>query len=143
MPEKLTAKMVAERMNGREYMHEIGDDEENELVFRGLVVVFGYSDDNVELRGAITEEVGCYEHGTIPILDGDIFVPPCGDDCERYDCQLLKDAYRRSKSIRAEFKSDGWKFDADFPYEKFVIMEDGKVFGEGIVFDLEDLKHDV
>lgn len=141
-PEKLTTKAVAERMTGREYQNEITLDEEKELAFHGLVVVFGYSDDNVELRGAITEEIGCYERGTIPILDGDVFMPPCGDDCEKYDCPLLKDAYRRSEKIIAKCTNDGWKFDADFPHETFTIMEDGESFGEGIVFDMEDLKHE-
>ena len=33
----------------------------------GLVVVYGYSDDNVEFSGAIDEEVGAYEDTTIYI----------------------------------------------------------------------------
>ena len=30
----------------------------------GLVVVFGYSDDNIELRGAINNEAGCFDGGS-------------------------------------------------------------------------------
>ena len=141
-PEKLTAKAVAERMNGREYLHEITDEEGRELARSGLVVVFGYSDDNVELRGSINDEIGCWESGKIPILNGEVFVPPCGDKCLDHDCQLLRDAYRRSVNVIAEFTSTGWKFDGEFPHETFTIMEEGEEFGQGIVFAMEDLKYE-
>lgn len=138
MPEKLTPKAVAERMNGREYLHEVTDEEVSELIVNGLVVVCGYSDDNVEFIGSISDEIGCYEDITIPLLDGDI-LKKCSDDCDDYDCPLWKDALSRAKNIRATFGNDGWKFATDFPCERFTIMEDGEVYGEGIVFALEDL----
>ena len=141
MPEKLSTKAVAERMNGREYLHEVTDEEVSELIVNGLVVVCGFSDDNVEFIGSISDEIGCYEDITIPILDGDI-LKKCSDDCDDYDCPLWKDALSRAKNIRATFGNDGWKFATDFPCEKFTIMEDGEVYGEGIVFALEDLNDD-
>lgn len=140
-PEKLTTKAVAERLNGREYMHEVTGDERNEFSFLGITVVFGASDDNVEFYGYIDDEIGCWEDITIPILDDEI-LKKCSDDCEDYDCPLWKNALSRAKRIRARFTNDGWKFDADFPHEKFIIMEDGEVFGEGLVFSKEDLNHE-
>lgn len=137
-PEKLTIKQVAERMNGREYMHEITTDEAKELSYHGITVAFGASDDNVEFRGYVDDEIGCWEDVTIPILDNEI-LKKCSDDCEDYDCPLWKAALSKAKPIRAQFKNDGWKFDAAFPHEKFLVMEDGEVFGEGIVFSKEDL----
>lgn len=139
MPEKLTTKEVAERMNGREYMHEITTEESNELAYHGITVAFGASDDNVEIYGYINDEIGCWEDVTIPILEDEI-LKKCSDDCEDYDCPLWKNALSKAKRIRAHFTNDGWKFEADFPCEKFTIMEDGEVFGEGIVFAMEDLK---
>lgn len=138
-PEKLTIKAVAERLNGREYMHEVTQDERNEFSFDGITVVVGASDDNVEFYGYIDDEIGCWEDVTIPILDGEI-LKRCSDDCEDYDCPLWKNALIKAKRIRARFTNEGWKFDADFPHEKFIIMEDGEVFGEGLVFCKEDLK---
>ena len=140
-PEKLTAKMVAERLHGREYLHEVTDDEANEFAFHGLTVVYGYSDDNVEFVGSISDEIGCYEDITIPILDGDI-LKKCSDDCEDYDCPFWRDALKRAKNVRATFTNDGWKFATDFRCWKFAIMEDGKVYGEGIVFAMEDLSNE-
>ena len=141
MPEKLAAKSVAERLNGREYMHEVTKEERNEFSYNGITVVVGASDDNVEFYGYIDDEIGCWEDITIPILDGEI-LKKCSDDCEDYDCPLWKNALSMAKRIRARFTNDGWKFDADFPHEKFIIMEDGEVFGEGIVFSREDMKRE-
>ena len=140
--EKLTVKAVAERLNGREYMHEVTNEERNEFSYDGITVVVGASDDNVEFYGYIDDEIGCWEDITIPILDDEI-LKKCSDDCEDYDCPLWRNAISRAKKIRAQFTNDGWKFDADFPHEKFIIMEDGEVFGEGLVFSKEDLNHEI
>ena len=63
----MTAKELAEVLSGREYGMEIGREEEKEAKAAGLVVVYGYSDDNVELRGAIDSEEGAYDGTTIYI----------------------------------------------------------------------------
>ena len=131
-------KIVAEKLNGREYGSELTDEEAEQLKSVGLVVAFGYSDDNVEFRGAFNEEVGGWEDFEIPFLDGGILVK-CHEDCNEHVCPLWKDAISRSKTIRATFCNNGWKFDADIPHEKFTIMEDGEVYGEGIVFAYEDV----
>ena len=131
-------KMVAENLNGREYGHELDDHEAEQLESVGLVVAFGYSDDNVEFRGAFNDEVGGWGDITIPILDGEI-LKQRSEDCDDYDCPLWKDALSRAKNIRATFDNNGWKFYADIPHEKFTIMEDGEVYGEGIVFSYEDV----
>lgn len=131
-------KIVAENLSGREYGSELTDEEEEQLKSVGLVVAFGYSDDNVEFRGAFNDEVGGWEDFEIAFLDGDILYK-CHDYCNEHVCPLWKDAISRAKTIRATFRNEGWKFDADIPHEKFTIMEDGEVFGEGIVFAYEDV----
>jgi hypothetical protein len=132
-------KMVAKNLNGREYGHELDDHEAEQLESVGLVVAFGYSDDNVEFRGAFNEEVGGYEDFEIPFLDGNILTK-CHEECNEHVCPLWKDAISRTKTSRATFGNDGCKFDADIPHEKFTIMEDGEVYGEGIVFAYEDVR---
>lgn len=57
----MTAKELAEMLSGRKYGMEITSEEARAAKDAGLVVVYGYSDDNVEFRGAIDEEVGAYE----------------------------------------------------------------------------------
>lgn len=53
MSDGLTVHSVAAQMDGREYSGEISKQEERQLKEAGLVVVFGYSDDNLELRGVV------------------------------------------------------------------------------------------
>ncbi len=57
----MNAKQLAAQLNGREYGSEITKEEEAAAKKAGLVVVYGASDDLVELRGAIEEEVGAYD----------------------------------------------------------------------------------
>ena len=61
----MTLKEFAKMLDGREYLHEITKEEEALAKEFGFVVVFGYSDDNAELRGAIDDEIGCYDGGVL------------------------------------------------------------------------------
>lgn len=103
-------KIVAEKLNGREYGSELTDEEADQIKSIGLVVAFGYSDDNVEFRGAFNDEVGGWENFEIAFLDGGILYK-CHDDCNEHVCPLWKDAISRAKIIRATFRNEGWKFD--------------------------------
>ena len=46
----MTKEELAAMLNGREYGKEITKAEEEKAKANGLVVIYGYSDDNVELR---------------------------------------------------------------------------------------------
>ena len=113
---KTALKAIAEKLNGRQYLDELHSDEEEELKQQGIVVVYGYSDDCVEFRGAIDDEVGMF-------CDGAIWVPPEKD---------TKSAIIVSHSPLL------WEFKTEIPHEEFIIYEDAEVFGKGIVFFLED-----
>lgn len=56
----MTAKELAIESNGRDTGEEMEWGEAQDAKAAGLVVVYGYSDDNVELCGAINDEVGAY-----------------------------------------------------------------------------------
>ena len=75
-------KEFATMLNGREYGYPQFTQEELRIAKdNGFVIVSGASDDLVELEGAITDEGGCWEGGTISvkaILDGGIVY-----NCER------------------------------------------------------------
>ena len=49
----ITKEQLAETLNGNEIGNEITKEQEQQAKENGLVVVFGYSDDNMELRGAL------------------------------------------------------------------------------------------
>lgn len=136
----MTMKEFAEMLSGREYGMEISKAEERQAADADLVVVYGYSDDNVELRGAIDEEVGAYEGGTICLTKAGLFKEP---DCSCTEaCPFYSAALKAAKTIKAVWHDEGgpcWTFETDIPHETFNICEDGELFCVGIVISVEDL----
>lgn len=139
----MTAKELAAMLSGREYGMEISREEEQEAKAAGLVVVYGYSDDNVELRGAIDAEVGAYEDTTIYITPEGLLEEPACDNAEDCTCPYFAAARNAAKAITAIWR-DGKRpsrvFSTDIPHETFTIFEDGEPFCKGIVFGMADIK---
>lgn len=131
-----TTKTLAAILNGRQYGSEITDEEQRAAADAGLVVVFGYSDDNVELRGAIDAEVSAY-NGTIVRLDG---ADVLENDCENEACPHFERASARAPFFRALWDAPGakaaWTFDVRWPHSTFTVLEDGEPFCVGVVFAL-------
>ena len=135
----MTAKELAAMLSGREAGNEITDAEAQQAADAGLVVVYGYSDDNIKLRGAIDAEDGAYEGVTIYVNKaGLMYEPPCdGDGCPYYNA-----ARAAHKAITAVWHNDGcpcWTYETDILHETFDIYEDEEVWCVGIVFSVEDL----
>jgi hypothetical protein len=134
----MTKGDLAALLNGRSYGDEINAQEAKQAKDVGLVVVFGYSDDNVEFEGAITDEIGAYRGVTVPLNKTGIFTNECGVDlCPYYE--ILK---AQCKTIKAIWHDDGeyaWTFETEIPHATFDIFEDGEKFCRGIVFSMEDL----
>ena len=138
----MTAKELAATLNGREIMNEITSAEARQAADAGLVVVFGYSDDNVELRGAIDSEVGAYEGAVIHITAAGLLEEPACDTAEDCTCPYFAAAKSTAKTIEAIWHDeDGpcWTYETDIPHETFDIYEDGEVWCVGIVFSMEHL----
>lgn len=137
----MTAKELARILDGRQYLHEITIEEKNEAKAAGLVVVYGASDDLIELEGAIYDEHGaCGDMGgTVYLTKTGMFRKPndlCG---EVPDCPYCKAAMEDCKKIHGVFADEGWEFTTDIPCERFTIYEDEGVYGEGLVFSINDL----
>ena len=137
----MTAKELAEMLSGREYGMEITKNEERQAADAGLVVAYGYSDDSVELRGAIDAEVGAYDGTTLYVnKDGLVEEPACGI-AENISCPYyaaVRDAAKKIEAIWGK-GSVSWTFETDIPHETFTINEDGEPSCEGIVFSMESL----
>lgn len=133
------AKELAGRLNGRQYLCEMTREDETFAKEHGLIVLFGYSDDNVEIRGAFNEEVDAYDGTTILLTkDGILEDPAC---CKR-DCPYYKMAAKSAKSIDAIWNGgDGypWTFKTDLPHETFEIFEDDYKICRGIIVSTDDL----
>ena len=123
--------------------HLIGDEmtqnDEDDAKKAGLVVVFGYSDDCTEFRGAIRDEVGL---GSIRITRNGKFIE---DDRMDTLYELVEDGTLSERDlpkfsvIIAKF-DDHHQYTTDIPHATFDILEDGCLFCRGIVFSISDLK---
>lgn len=137
----MNAKELASKINGREIGDEITPAEERLAKDAGLVVLFGASDDLAEFRGAISDEIGCYD-------GGDLFITPNGpleeheDRCECKWCgyEAAKSKAKKIEALWNKEKGYSWTYKIDLPHETFEIVEDGKPYCRGIVFSIEDLK---
>jgi hypothetical protein len=127
-------------LNGREYTEEINEELETIARISGLVVVFGASDDLMEFRGAIDDEVGCYNGCTAYLTKDGLLVNKCDeDDCPYFD-QIKKQALTIEATWNTENESEiAWTYKTKIPHSTFEIMEDGVIYCRGIVFSLSDL----
>ena len=120
----ITARQLAQIIDGREYLQEILPEEEVEAGENGLVVVFGYSDDCIEFRGAIDDEWGAYEGVTLNINS---------------DFEFVKES-PNEVNARWNHNNVPWTIESNIPHENFMIYEDNEPFCQGIVFSVDDLK---
>lgn len=135
----MTSKELAALLDGNQYDNEITKEQEAIAADNGLVVAFGYSDDNVVLCGAIDDEVGAFDGTTFHVTrDGVLWAPDCNCD----ECKYFEIAKRAASEIKAIWHNSGeatWTFETTIPHETFRIYEDGELFCIGIVFSLNDL----
>ena len=147
----MTKEELANNLNGREYGSElISKDEEKQAKENGLVVIHGESDDLLEFRGAIDDEIGAWRGKTVMITSEGKFPEyrndtPCDcDDRER--CPLFNDWFSQQAVFRvfAEWcpkePECSWLITASIPCSSFEIMEDGELYCRGIVIDLKEAK---
>jgi hypothetical protein len=138
----LTAEQFARLLDGREYTEEITKEVEAIAAESRLFVFFGYSDDNLELRGIIYDEIGVYEGDEITLA---LF--------ERQNCwkQISEDnkefaemiVHLKSFNVKIDWCPEGldcsWLITTDVPSFPFDIMEDGNLFCRGIVIAESDV----
>ncbi|MBQ7756453.1 MAG: hypothetical protein IJ031_03125 [Oscillospiraceae bacterium] len=113
----MTIYELAERLDGREYRNEMTPIEEERAKELGFVVVYGYSDDNAEFRGAIDDEIGCFDGGRI-YENGDKYIDAVW--CE------------------SEFT---WTYKTNIPHAVFNIYDDEEKYCRGIVFSTKENKN--
>jgi hypothetical protein len=143
----LTAQALAARLTGREYRHEISGPEEAEAKAAGLVVVFGASDDLVELRGAIDDEIGASDGVTLRICPEGLLPEWPHESDEGWSEDEAEDYFRRKalgfRELEAEWApSDpncSWAYRTEIPHETFDVIEDGELYCRGIIFALSDV----
>lgn len=141
-----TKEQFAAMLNGRKERSEIDRDEETQAKAAGLLVVFGYSDDNIEFRGAFSDEAGCYDGGDIRITaDGVLESWEYLDKLHKEHVRLWLRKDETAKTITAIWGRDGysWFYATDIPHATFDIIssEDGSKYCRGIVLEIADLEN--
>ena len=135
------AKSLAKALNGREYGEEITQEESATALRLGLVVVFGASDDLVEFRGAIEDEVDRYGGGVIHLHRGGILENHDDDNCDCKFCGYVTAAKMCAtiRAVRGGADDYLWTYKTDLPHSTFEIMDGVRKYCRGIVFKLSDL----
>lgn len=133
----MTPAEAAAQLNASKY-----GDEGSPQLFRAmkdarLVAVFGASDDLMEFRGAIDDEIGAY-NGTTAYLTSNGLLE---NDCENDDCPHFKKLKKTAATIKAIWDRGGvsWQYETEIPHAKFIVNEDGEAYCSGIVFALADV----
>lgn len=134
----MTREELATQLNGREYDKELTPEEEKDSKEAGLVVIFGASDDLLELRGAFDEEVGAFGGTEIKLTPKGVL----GNECDDEDCPYFQALWDATKAwVRARWDEHGfsWWLDSNIPYSPFHILEDGVQYCRGIVINIKDI----
>lgn len=153
---------LANLLDGNEYGDELRNEYnlnvEEICAKNNWVVVFAYSDDNLELRGVIDDELGSWEGITIKLIkSGDfylvdeyeetyqkakntMFIPIEDSELE----ELKKDNYKGTCVIEGlwcpENSDASWQFNCSgAPSVRFNIMDDDELYAECLVIDLNKL----
>jgi hypothetical protein len=134
---KMTKEELAYELEGVDYGEETTPEIEKKANESGLVIVFGYSDDNCEFRGAIYDEVGC---GDINFTKNGVFVEE--DDLEVFEKYGASLPFNTIKAVWSpeDEPEYSWIYKTDIPHATFNVYEDGEKFCRGIVFSINDLK---
>lgn len=144
----MTKEQLAALLNGRQYRSEITKDEEAAAKAAGLLVIFGASDDLVEFRGAVHDEIGAY-NGTIFRLCPEGLLPEWPDEVDEGWSESEAEDYFRRKAlgfveIEAKWDEGGYSWvispPPSLPHAIFVVKEDDDNYCRGIVIDMADLK---
>ena len=141
----MTKEELAAKLNWREYREEMTDSEEADAEDNWLIVVFWASDDLMEFRWKISDEVWVFDWGEAYIINETLVnndADPFGDVEEMMDFLESYWVDVSSNTIEALFWSERatWRYQTEIPHATFKIMEDDDVYCIGIVFDVSDLK---
>ena len=138
----MTKEELAAMLNGREIYREITDMEDKQAEKSGLIVFFGASDDLVEIRGKISDELDACDGRDIFMVNGRL-IPDLDDETEIEALQkhgvleIVQEAHKNADKVEAlwceEKGGPSWTFKTAIPHATFDVMENGEVFCRGIV----------
>lgn len=146
----MTRDELAKKLDGCLYGAEITRELEREAKDNGLVVIFGASDDLVELRGVINDELDAYNGTTFNITKTHVLgdFEQLKEDYESTEEDFKKyfDGKANSKEIEVIWNDSAeltWEYKTDIPHSIFNVFEEdsssGEIFCKGIVISVNDI----
>lgn len=145
----MTKEQFAEMLNGRQYRNEITLKEGEIAKYNGLVVIFGASDDLIEFRGVIYDEIGALDGCEFAIATPGTEIK-CTDEDKYYRAKKLEIvelehgkqvAENKFKALWSPDELDcSWLIKTTIPNASFDILEDGELYCRGVVIDIKDLQ---
>lgn len=146
----MNIKEWAGKLTGIEYPSYELNEAHDDLKADGIIAVYGSSDDLVEFRGIIGEEVGAYEGATVRIAvteNGELKV--FDEDENQETAEFNKKQIANMAKVEAIWcpEEDGQVFASwliqisdDIPHETFDIMEDGELFCRSILIHVDSIR---
>lgn len=125
----MTKEQLADLLNGRQYRDEITSEEEKIAHDNGLVVIFGASDDLVEFRGVVYDEIGAWE-GCFFKFNKELEIK-VGDKHQGH--------HRSVQAIWCPNDDQSWGFATKIPHSTFKIYDDGDLYCVGLVINVAEL----
>lgn len=129
---------IAKMLNGRPYRDEVTNEIKELAKQDNIVIIYGASDDLMELDGALYDEFGCYDGGTAYLNYDGLF-----EDCEE-NCKYSQQIKKQCKTIEAVWCDENngftWSYKTDIPHATFEIYDDEEKYCQGICFDRNELK---
>lgn len=135
--QKFTPKQFAKVLASRDYLDGLYDIERECAKRNGLTVVYGYSDDLIELDGAIRLEGECFKGGNFHLKQDKgkwRLVNGIGKH------NNITAMWYDSNAINDDGKRIPWTYKTDISFEKFNMTNGGDPYCEGFVFEVKNLK---
>jgi len=136
----MTKEDLAVKLNQCQYTEETTPELEAVAKASGLVIIFGASDDLMEFRGAIDDEVGCWDGGKA-LIDSKGVLPAREQIDNDEDLEDFFQRRKTAKEIEAIWAKGeySWQYKTAIPHAVFDVLEDSDKYCQGIVIDLRDL----
>ena len=141
----MNAKEWATKLNGIQYPADEIYKQRKAIKADGLIVAYGMSDDLLEFNGAIDYEADAYEGRTVKLTPKpSVFSEDDNADTFEYNKKEIE-CFPEVKAIWTPRDDLGnvwasWDILTDLPHETFNIMEDGELFGRGIIFEAKAIE---
>ncbi len=139
----MTKEEIAARLDGFGYPFTPPKDVQIDARAVGLVIVYGASDDLMELCGAIDDEISACDGVTIWLNEDGVFdETECADRCNHFESAFQHVREYGQKIVALWDPGDwySWRYETAIPHVTFEIVEDGQKYCRGIIFAVADVE---